>query len=71
MKFGGGITRLRNSVETVLDWLDNGSPPWAFYRASMFSRLIALYKQPGVRPVGAGECSGVFFVKIVLNFTGI
>ena len=28
LKFGEDSTRLRTSVETFVDWLANGSPPW-------------------------------------------
>ena len=33
-------------------------------------RLIALDKQPGVRPVGVGETWRLIFAKIVLKVTG-
>ena len=46
---------LCNSVETFIDWLANGSPPWAAYRAFISGHLITLGKQIGVRPVGFGE----------------
>ena len=55
LKFREGSTRLRTSVETFVDWLDNWSPPWATYRAFMSGRFIVLDKQPGVHPVGVGE----------------
>ena len=55
LKFGEDSTRLRTSVETFVDWLDNGSPPWAAYCAFMFVRLIMLDKQPVMRPVSVGE----------------
>ena len=38
-----------------MEWLGNGRPPWAAYRALMSGRIIALEKQPGIRPVGVGE----------------
>ncbi len=38
-----------------MEWLSNESPPWAAYRALMSQRLVALDKQPGVRPVAIGE----------------
>ncbi len=38
-----------------MEWLSNESPPWAAYRALMCRRLVALDKQPGVRPVAIGE----------------
>ena len=71
MKFGEDSTRLRKSVEIFVYWLSNGSPPWAAYRAFMSGCLIALYKQPGVRPVGVGEMWWHIFVKIVLNIAGL
>ena len=40
------------------------------YCAFMSGRLIALDKQPGVRPLGAGETWRRIFAKIVLNVTG-
>ena len=45
MKFGEDITRLRTSVETFVDWLANGSPPWAAYCEFISSRMIALNKK--------------------------
>ena len=38
-----------------VEWLGNGRPPWAAYRALMSGRLIAMDKQPGIRPVGVRE----------------
>ena len=54
LKFGEGSTRLITSMETYLDWLANGSPPWAAYHTFMSGRLISLDKQPGVQTVGIG-----------------
>ena len=53
-----------------MDWLANGSPPWAAYRAFMSGRLIVLDKQPGVRLVGVGETRRRLFAKILLKVTG-
>ena len=39
-------------VGDFVEWMGNGRPPWAAYRALMSVRLIALYKQPCIRPVG-------------------
>ena len=36
----------------------------------MSGRLITLYKQPGVQPVGVGETWQCIFAKIVLEVTG-
>ena len=57
---------LSTSVETFVDWLSNGSPPWAAYCAFMSGRLIALDKQPDVRPVGVGETWRRLFAKFAL-----
>ena len=44
MKFGEDSTRLCTRLETFVDWLANGSPPWADYCAFMSGRLITLDK---------------------------
>jgi hypothetical protein len=38
-----------------VDWLSNGSPPYAAYRAVNMVRTVALDKCPGLRPLGVGE----------------
>ena len=55
LKFGEDITRLHNIMETFVDWLANGNPPWVVYSAFMSGRLIALDKDPFVHPVGVRE----------------
>ena len=70
LKLREDITRLCTSVENYVGWLANGSPPWAAYRTFMSVRIIALDKQPGVRPVGVGETWRRLFSKILLKFTG-
>ena len=42
-------------MATWVDWLSNGSPPYAAYRAVNTVRTVALDKSPGVRPLGIGE----------------
>ena len=71
LKFGEDSTRLRTSMKTFVDWLSNGSLPWASYSAFMFGRLIALYKQPGVCPVGVVETLRRLSSMIVLKVTGL
>ena len=70
LKFGENSTRPRTSMEKVLDWLVNGSPPFADHCAFMPVRLIALEEQPGVRPVVVGETWRRIFPKIVFKVTG-
>ena len=55
LTFGEDGTRLRTSMETFVDWLSNGIPPWVTYCAFMLGRLIDLDKHPGVCPDGVGE----------------
>ena len=45
-------------------------PPWAAYRAMMACRLVALDKQPGVRPVGIGEIYRRLWAKCLLKVAG-
>ena len=54
LKFVEDSTILRTSVETFVDWLANGSPPWTAYCEFMSGRMIALERYLGVRPVGVG-----------------
>ena len=70
LKFGEDSTRLRTSVENFVDWLSDGIPPWAAYRAFMSGHLIALDKNPGVRPVGVGETWRSLFPNIVFKVIG-
>ena len=54
LRFGAASVDLRLIFGDLVEWLVNGRPPWAAYRALMSGRLIALYKQPGIRPVRVG-----------------
>ena len=45
-------------------------PPWAAYRAMMANCLIAIDKQPGVRPVGCGEIMRRLMAKVVIASCG-
>jgi hypothetical protein len=55
LRYGRASGELRQELAKWVEWLSNGSPPWAAYRALMCQRLVALDKQPGVRPVAIGE----------------
>ena len=50
-----------------IDWLDNHNTPWATYCAFISVQIIALDKQPGVCPVGAGETWRRIFSTCVLR----
>ena len=58
LRFGAANAELRLIVGDFVEWLGNGRPPWAVYRALTSGRLIALEKQPGIRPVGVGKIGG-------------
>ena len=70
LKFVEDTKILCTNVETLFNWLANGSPPCAAYRSFMSGCLIALGKQPDVRPVGVRETWRCIFDKILLNITG-
>ena len=55
LKFWDDSKRLRTRVETFVDWLANGIPPWAAYCEFLSVFLITLDKQPGVCLVRLGE----------------
>lgn len=55
LRYGGSSAALRSELAALTTWIANSNPPWAAYRALMACRLVALDKQPGVRPVGIGE----------------
>ena len=64
------MSRIHTSVESFVDWIANGSPPWSAYCAFMSGRQIALDKQPDIRPDGVKEIWRRLFAKIVLKVTG-
>ena len=51
LRLGAASAELRRTFGDFVEWLGNGRPPWAAYWALMRGRLIALDKQPGIRPV--------------------
>ena len=70
LKFGEHSKRLCSSVETFVEWISTGSPPWTAYCAFMSGRLTTLDKQPDVRPVRVGEKWRQIFDKCVMRVTG-
>ena len=55
LRIGAASRKIHLIIGDFVEWLGNVRPPWAAYRDLMSCRLIALYKQLGIRPVGVGE----------------
>ena len=70
LRFGAASVELRFIVGDFVEWLGNGRPPWAVYRALTSGRLIALEKQPGIRPVGVGKNWRRMMAKCLLKVAG-
>ena len=70
LRFGSASAELRQIVGNFVEWLGNGRPPWAAYWALMSGRLIALDKQPGIRPVGVGGTWRRLMAKCLLEVAG-
>ena len=70
LRFRAASGELRLIVGDFVEWLGNGRPPWAAYRALMSGRLIALDKKPGISPVGVGETWRRMMEKCLLSVPG-
>ena len=68
--FGGQSERLPDAVAQLARVIANGLVPWEVIRALLSSRLIALDKCPGVRPIGIGECLRRVMAKAVMIVAG-
>ena len=70
LRLGAASAELRLIVGDFIEWIANGPPPWAAYQELMSGRLIALDKQPGIRPVGVGETWRRMMAKCLLRVVG-
>lgn len=71
LRFGRESQILREELAKLTNWLANDQhPPYTAYRALMANRLVALDKNPGVRPVGIGEITRRLMAKCVIAVTG-
>ncbi len=55
LRHGAHFEHLQEAMANWVDWLSNGLPPYAAYRAVNMVRAVALDKSPGVWPLGVGE----------------
>ena len=69
LQFRAASGELRLIVSNFTEWLGNGRPPWDANRALISVRLIALDKQPGIRPVCVGETWRRIMAKCLLQVT--
>jgi hypothetical protein len=70
LRFGKESEALRLEFAKLAEWLANSHPPWAAYRGLMACRLVALDKDPGVRPIGIGEIYRRLLAKCLLKVAG-
>ena len=66
LKHGKASAELQEELVEWALWLANTTPPWAAYQAMCQGCLVALDKQPGVRPLGIGEAWMHAVSKLVL-----
>ena len=70
LRVGAKSVKLRLIVGDFVKWLGNRSPPWAAYQALMSGQMIALDKQPGIRPVRVQDTWRRMMAKCLLKVAG-
>ena len=68
---GQASQRLRVVFAKFFEWLANGFPPWAAYRALLACQELVLGKKPiGIRPIGIGDIFRRAAAKVILLVAG-
>jgi hypothetical protein len=70
LRFGKNSAILRTKIAELTTKLANEIVPWEKIKTLMASRLIALDKNPGVRPIGIDECLRRIICKSMAIITG-
>uniref|UniRef100_A0A1X7SXG4 Reverse transcriptase domain-containing protein n=1 Tax=Amphimedon queenslandica TaxID=400682 RepID=A0A1X7SXG4_AMPQE len=68
-RFGASSRRLCDSIAGLSRSLSNSLVDWSRIQALLANRLIALDKQPGIRPIGIGETLRRIICKVVCMVT--
>ncbi len=55
LRYGAHSEHLWEAMVNWVDWLSNGLPPYAAYRAANTVCAVTLDKSPGIWPLGVGE----------------
>ena len=69
LRYGAHSAKLRDAIAELARHLANSIVEWSDIRALMSSRLIALDKCPGVRPIAIGEIPRRILCKVIAMAT--
>ena len=69
LKFRQASSNLHSALANLASWMASALVPHAAIRALLSNRLIALDKNPGVRPLGIGHIWHRLIAKCVLKLT--